>query len=124
MEDWEVERIEIAKKIKVDEILRYFVDDHRDSGLKYACSHPKFPEIDLEHQTHLYLVREGFRWLEESNCFVGVTDRIYQDAKEIVSSALRRYSDIVKIVGVCGSVNLERDNISLRHNGEVIRLAV
>ena len=123
MEDWEKERIERAKKGKIEEVLRYFAENHNTDGLKYACYDGKFSESQEKFQTHFYLVREGFRWIQESDCFVGVTERIYDDAKDIVSEALRKYGDIVKQFGTVGSISLTEDKKSIKGiEGKLIKL--
>jgi len=125
MESWEKERVERAKERKVSDVLQYFVREHNRSGLKYSCSYEIVPEATLRDQIHFYLVREGFKWVEASGCFVGVTERIYEDAKEIVSSALRRYSDIVKEVGTVGIISLEEEGKIIRgREGKLIRLVI
>jgi len=94
-----------AKKTKIENVTEYFRNNHRDSPLKYAChefneNQGDIPKHTLEHEVHHYLVREGFKWVPESECFVGVTEKIYEDAKEIVSGALRKYSSYVKKAGI------------------------
>ena len=123
MEDWERERIERAKKGKIEEVFGYFVHEHNLSELKYGCSYESLPEAILREQIHFYLEREGFKWIEESNCFVGVTDKIYQDAKDIVRSALRKYSDLVREVGTIGLISLvENGKVIKGPDGKIVRL--